>query len=497
MSATSAPVKEGKKSFAPELSASPSFLSGAIYKQIRLPPINNGQSTQTIAPGGTVDITFQITPRVMNLAKTKLFYQMQLAAPGDNGGGPAVNYINVVHNTSFGELQYISLTPETGRTIAEVQNANNYLRMTGLMNMDRETYLENGYDDAFAMSKVAAANNVTATPALYQANGAAGGAAAVAATVPDEEVKYLDFGAEAAVYPAAGSWRNRRVPLGMFKGTILSLDKDIYFPCNMILKVTLSVPKIGFRTLHTSTATPYTGAVPLAGNVTFQNFNLLVAQETRPDIIEQVRAFYSKPGVTIPIEWLKVQKSNQQGNQHNPQLNISSADGKFIRRIISSPFAAREDSNYGLDNSNIIPSAGTFNAGGKVISYRTVLDSNPIQNYDVSCVPTNLSGVNAGIVPFPSEDYEHNRKFLHNSGVLDIWAYYKSWFHVEDFLGFADKKQLDAFTIGGMPTTEPHKYEIVAQTVQDSAGAFLTLNWYQYAVMGRDLVFTGNTVDLV
>jgi hypothetical protein len=184
MSATSAPVREGKKSFAPELSASPSYLSGAVYKPVRLPPINNGSAQQSIAPGGTVDITFQITPRVMNFAKTKLYYQMQIPAQG-------AGQIPVVHNTSFGEIQYVSLTPETGRTVAEVQYANNYLRMTGLLNMDRNKFQENEIDDGFYESELAAASNHTAAPAIYQAAGAAGGGAGPTATVNFREVKHV------------------------------------------------------------------------------------------------------------------------------------------------------------------------------------------------------------------------------------------------------------------------------------------------------------------
>jgi len=272
------------------------------------------------------------------------------------------------------------------------------------------------------------------------------------------------------------------------------MDKDIYFPCNMVLKVTLSVPKIGYS--HQA-ASNTAGAAALINEIKFQNFNLMLAHETREDIVQQVKAFYSKPGVTIPIEWLKVQKTNQQGNQHNPQLNISSSDGKYIRRIISSPFAASEQSNYGLDNSNHVNEDGKDTSGGKVMSYRSVLDSNPIQNYDISCVPSSGAGVNAGVVPFPSDDWEHNRKFTYNSGILDLWGYRKSWFHIDDFLGFADNKNLDGFAIGGLTTAEPHKYEIVAQIAKDSAAAYLTLNWYQYAVMGRDLVFNGTTIDLI
>jgi hypothetical protein len=114
---------------------------------------------------------------------------------------------------------------------------------------------------------------------------------------------------------------------------------------------------------------------------------------------------------------------------------------------------------------------GKDTSGGKVLSYRSVLDSNPIQNYDISCVPATGAGVNAGVVPFPSDDWEHNRKYTYDSGILDIWGYRKSWFHIDDFLGYADSKNLDGFTIGGLSTVEPHKYEIVAQIAKDSGDA--------------------------
>lgn len=489
--------KKLNKTFASQLQSAPTYFSGATYSTVRVPPINNGSATQTVAPGSSLEVNFLITPKVINLAQTTLYYQLLVANQIDNA-------YSVLHNTSFGEIQSISLAPESGRVIADVPEARNYLRMIGLITKPMDDFMTSVPDDGLNPSGTLVANNITAAPAQYVALGATGGTA-VPASVNYNEVKHLTFSSTRGVAAAVTTIsKTRKIKLGLFKGTLFALDKDIYFPQNMVLKVVFSLQKVGWACVEATAnaaasaaalqAQPFLLASELTVGMTMSNMNLLLQTETRPDIIEQVQAYYKQSGVRIPIEFLKLFKTSQSGSQHNPQMNISSADGQAIRRIITSPFAQLETKNYALDNSNITDSAGV-GAQGKLISYRTVVDGDPVQRNDVSCIQPNLAGAN--VVQYPNDDWELNRKFFKKSAVQDQAGYYKSWFHMDDFLGQPDLNAIDAYSVGGLKTDKPHKYEIVAQVAKDSAAAFLTLNWYMYAIMSRELVFGDTSVDVV
>lgn len=479
--------KKLNKTFSSQLQSSPTYFSGATYNPVRVAPINNGNANQVVNAGSSLEVNFLITPRVINLAQTTLYYQMQIAKQN-------ATFI-IAHNTTFGEIQSISLAPESGRVIADVPEARNYLRMIGLMTTPMTEFSDTVADEGLNPSNSLIATNATATPAQYVAAGATGGTV-VTATTNYSEVKHLvaQTGAVNTDFPNEGGSKTRKLKLGRFKGTLFALDKDIYFPQNMVLKVIFSLQKVGFTSTTAAAASPTTAVAALAGPMTLSNMNLILQCESRPDIIEQVQAYYKQSGVRIPIEFLKLFKTSQAGAQHNPQMNISSADGQAIRRIITSPFAQSEVANYALDNSNITDSAGA-GASGKLVSYRSMIDSDPLQRVEISCLQPAALGAN--VASFPNDDWEYNRKFVKKSAIQDQAAYYKSWFHLDDFLGQPDLNAIDAYSVGGLKTDKPHKYEIVAQVAKDSANAVLTLNWYMYAIMSRELVFGDTSIDVV
>ncbi len=223
----------------------------------------------------------------------------------------------------------------------------------------------------------------------------------------------------------------------------------------------------------TSNANPSTGAAQLANatGMSLSNLNLYLQCETDAKICEQVEAYFKKPDATLPIEFLKHFKTIQAGNQHNPQLNIATADGSTLRRVICAPFAQSEVANYALDHSNLIDgtSAATYLTSGKVWQYRTVLNTEPEQKYDVSCIPP-VAGV-ANLVQYPSDDWVFNKRFMLGSAMQNKELYRLKWFIQSDYLnapGLLSPMQADAFEIGGLKSETPMKYEVVAQTCQDS-----------------------------
>ena len=74
------------------------------------------------------------------MAQTILYYQLQIDAQ-------AAPQFTILHNTTFGEVQSISLAPESGRVIADVPEARNYLRMIGLITNPLTEFLDTVADE--------------------------------------------------------------------------------------------------------------------------------------------------------------------------------------------------------------------------------------------------------------------------------------------------------------------------------------------------------------
>jgi hypothetical protein len=494
MGGSAAPPKSSSdsKASAPELVNDPVKFKGASYTWVRQPPINNGNSVQTIGIGSPLVVEFLIPPRVFNLAQTVLYYQMQI--PAEAGGFIACPA------TTFGEIQSVTLVPEKGANPADVQEARNYLRIIGCKSLSKAEFDDKIQEDGIFPCGTSAAYNPTAAPPVYQAGGVAGGTSAPA-SLDQREPKYLKFGtATNQVYPSgAGTTETRRLKLGVFKGTLFAHDKDIFFPQNMTLRVVFSSQKAAFVTQ--SNVNPATGCTGLtnAAGISLSNLNLYMQCETDATIIKQVESYFKTPGVELPMEYLKFFKTVQAGSQHNPQITISSADGLTLRSVIASPFAQSEISNYALDNSNLIngTSAATSIQSGKVWQYRTLLNTEPEQKYDVSCIPP-VSGV-ANVGQYPSDDWVYNKRFMTGSAMQNKEMYRLNWFIQSDYLnapGLLSPMQADAFEVGGLPIDKSLKWEVVAQTCQDSAANYLTLYWYLYAVCGGKLIFAeGNELQ--
>ena len=466
---------------APQLDEKVQAVDTPHYVFSRLLPLSGGQS-QTVGSGAQQEVLFELpSTNVINLAHSYLSYQMAIPAQG------ASTYIHVPMDT-FGEISQIQLMPRGGAPIADILYANNYLKMIRKPYTAKVEFDEMVEEDGLYQSNLPAAQNPSATPAIYQAAGAAGGVP-VNASINFKEPQYIKTSQAAnAVWPVAAGTQLRQVKLGYFKGTVLALDKDEYFPQTMVLRIVFSGSKVGWS--GTSNVNPATGSAPLTGNITLSQLQLYLAAETREDIIK-LRMAESQRGKEISVPFIWYARVNLTGASQAVQVRMTGSNGSFCRRILIAPFAPNETNNYIFDHSNVTGAAGTVTTGGKLLSYYTTIDGKRQQQYDIGCVPPNSAGVS---VAYPGDDYLLNKKFLSGSVIQSKEMYKLNWLHIEDFV----EGMGGALGPGGLELgKDERQYYFYAQTIcSDSAAATMAINWYVFYETTRKLKISSNLVQI-
>jgi len=228
------------------------------------------------------------------------------------------------------------------------------------------------------------------------------------------------------------------IPFSIFKNTFLELDKLIYFPNGINLKITWAPStKIAYTT--NAINSPFTDAAALTENVQINNLKLNIAVETnvllKTTIINKVKnGSYTVQFPSVQTHFRTVGSNNQ-----TVEYEITTALGLRLQKIYHSLFNNNQSSNTAYDNNNI--------NGVKTSSYQTYLDSNPLQVALIDCNE--------------KQDYYLHKNILRKSVLTNANIYQYNWFHCDDFTGglkndeFVDVPQENV--VCGLPLVG-HKY---------------------------------------
>ncbi|MGV8131484.1 MAG: hypothetical protein ACP5N7_05295 [Candidatus Pacearchaeota archaeon] len=164
-----------------------------------------------------------------------------------------------------------------------------------------------------------------------------------------------------------------RLPLGMIYGTLLAVDRDLYYGQQVRLTIKFNAGKyLGF---NTATSVQSVGATPTELTVCplISNVVLKLAVETNQAIADDLRNKIMSSGVTFDIpfthSWRTVSSS---ASSDSITRRLNSSHGKKCMRIITGVF-------NNLDAHAMY--SHIYNAdGAKWTAFRSYLDSKPIQD---------------------------------------------------------------------------------------------------------------------
>jgi hypothetical protein len=397
------------------------------YKYIKFPPTNVSQAI--FNPTNTNLIQFRIPAlSTINLAKSYIQYNFSIPAGG-------VNNWTVLSETGC-DFTSVQLQPSTALNIVDLNFAHKFVHIMQPYRSKLAQDFLSGANDIMSKNRcglqpaqnniqIASQDGLTTLPGVWA--GAQG--------ILDRQ--QLSFSSQ----PNTAVSVNRKVPLDCFVNTLLALNKDLHFPCDLYLNLTL-LPLFNVFTYTTTPQTPTNAATQTlpAASITCTSFNLYVAIETNENITKSLIADINKGPMKIPIPFTynSLQITPSSVSQSSASFIVSKNNGRQLNGIGVSFWNINSNSLLCYDCSNV---QGRF-----VSSYSTYLDSTNLQQGQQNVFNPNAS-YSVSIfsqVPYTyGDDYMINHEWIKGSCILNYPGFQQTWLH-QDLFGiqsFEDESQ--------------------------------------------------------
>ena len=449
--------------------------SGPSYRVSKIVPISSGQ-TASLPSTSTTNVQFEIPTAVVNLAKSKLFFDITIPA--------LASTYPWIYADPLALIDRIQLSTRSGVSLVDIQGVNNFSTMvTPLMTSNTELYQRSvgglthaGLTPVTTYGSTSASTDSQQCPVqgIQMYNGLATqnyrfddvAATASSAEVSYSEQRYLFIN----VTVNTACCLSYQLNLELLEHSILSLNKDLYFNENIILSITFApTSKFAWTTL---TAVPAALPLPIALPLVVSNLSLYLMIETNTNIINGLRDKVLSPeGFNILCPFVYSQKINTGNAPSSSSIfqRFNRGHGRSILRTYWSLFHGTESANTTLDRTNVNLA--------KVTSYRSTINNMNVQEFPIDCGR--------------SEDWLINSDILDASSILSIDQFKYQFTHVDDFTSmrpmcFADDtmecgKSLDQEVTYGVYVNHP-------STVTTS------LNHYLFTVVQRELRIAGGQI---
>ena len=387
------------------------------YKYVKFAPTNVSQAI--FNPSNTNLVTIRLPAlNTINLAKSFLQYSFTIPAGGANNW-------TVVAETGC-DFTSVQLQPSTALNLVDLNFANKYVHLIAPYRKKLEVDHLAGACDIMSKNRpslqpaqnniqIASSDGLTTLPGVY------------ASAAPYFDRQYLSFSSQ----PNTAVTVNRKIPLSAFDGTLLALNKDLYFPCDLYLQLTLSP----LYNIFTYTTTPQTPGVLAnqtapAAAITCSSFQIVLAVEVNESITNSIIAEINKGGLKLPIPFTynSLQITPSAVSQSSCSFLVPRANGRQLNKIITSVWNINQNSllNYDCNNTQ----------GCKISAYNSFMDGTQLQAGMQNCFNPNAS-YNAAIWPsFPysyADDWTNNLDSIKGSSIVNYGMYGQSWMVADQF----------------------------------------------------------------
>ena len=424
----------------------------SYYMYRRLFPL----SEPTIATNGTAYSEFEIVPsQVFNLSKSYLDFDVDKVAPAAN-----TNY-NYFHNGFIAPIDSIELTTAGGRQLVYLQNVP---YMTKVM-LSPTTAYDDFLSNPVALPAIAASGTCgsfrhgmfhkndsvnTLDDDLLGARVVVGQGGSVVVT-GDSYTGVSHWISGSAVNTAVGT--RCSIPLAQFAGSLLSVNKDLYFGQTIRLRITWNQGKFwGFESLNPPTAVT---TAPFATAPVITNDRLRLAIQANPISEQAIKQRVLSEGITLNVPYTHTFKYNFQvgAGEVSPTRKINKSHGQRLLRIFTAPFNPNGESVGGSIYCQ------NYNAGDRMFGQvRSQLDGKNLQD-------SNLITANGDLYTYLQDRLDKSvggsiRQFLNSSYMLDDWTPWKT----------KDSIHGDSM-VAGLSLAEERQYDITFTLTQLLGGA--------------------------
>lgn len=432
------------------------------YRYQRYPLSNIASASVAVHPSSTTELQWTFPANVdFNPSKKLLEYNQVFA-------GEAGRCIWVYEDAAT-TISSIKFGNASGEFMVDLPYANMYTSVVTKLDTDKEEFETNDIVDGLSRAPIAADNYFPpgiAIPAgnVYNEPVAAG---RITAIYPD--VRYARHS-----LALGGAVRVRRsIPLSIFKGTFLAMDKDVKFGEEMYLTIQVAPSNMMGYTTDKITD-PTSDPKPFATQPTLtQVYMQLASQQDAVMLAEVQQKFESAEGLKMIFPYVQTWRTPSSvpavgtPTPTSITLNMVPTMGMCLKRIVHSVFNASADPNRVYDHHNM--------DGDKILSYRTNLGNKPLQNDILQCSQTHL------------DDWRENRFLLKGSAIENSASYYYNWLHCDSFCNPSRSSSIpEDNMLEGIPITEQLQWVFEGTALQN-------LQHYTWATLVRTLVSKRST----
>lgn len=479
------------------LDYSPKEISSGSYV-LRLVNPENGQPTLSL--NSTTNTDFLLPNQVFNLARSYLNFNYTIPAL-------ALNWHHA-HSGFLAPIDGIVLSTASGVRLVEMNNLPEYTKIAWRPQTDYQEFLtfpchSNSEATVGAVTQPGQLfNRIRAASsklddAAYVASSfhvATNNGLEINAAANDQNVAAADDYNAVANYIASPTAETAlavrvQLPLKMIYGSLLAVDKDLYFGEQLRLTIRWNQgTKWGWTSATSSfegtAATADLAAAQLPSLTTVQ---LRVAVEVNDAIAQGLKSKVMGEGLNLNVPFTFVYKAVGSATASDVTTvirKLNRGHGAKLLRVLAGLYTSSQTGNIYCNNYNY------FTAGGVVptkwLSYRTMLDSKPIQ--DDTLLMSDMSA------------YQYHAEKLKGSVIKD----FKDWAQcptiIEDFSGVINAKDYpenDTANSGLDLTTER---EFAFQYTNTSAGGAqgaAALNVYLFCICQKKLHIGKDGVQLM
>lgn len=496
------------------LQSDPRYDLSDVYPQ-------TGDRTLTIDPNVGRSIEFELPPRCINLARSKLEFNLEIQ---DMDGQNADAWEALVHSDAISFVERVEVFTRSGVRLMDLDRQQLWSKISNSYFNDPDAYSASQIGNNLSVSSGKHRHRVhTAQPWIQKISDPADQKTAYNYMKETPEGLEDHFRTEFQV-PTDKLSAKYSLDLGSFRDSILAVDKSLYFG-GQVLNVKLHIAghndwiskrlataaspifdtNDGNYLVTAAQSDQQVTSLPTTVSVAMTSLCVRCAFESNPVLISQIKSkVMSDKGLKLFIPYVhsfQETRPTPSDGKLTQIVRLNRGHGLRVQRLV---FTATNSyaNNINLANytkkfgtSNCVQLVEQKNAGGaierkfmtkaKIASYYTTLNNRRLQERDIIIQENN------GF--YTLDSYNYMKPVLEGSISDSIEGHLENWAHVDAFDAYNCKKKDFTNVVAGLPLSDDMQYAVNVDQKANADNLILST----FAVCQRSLQLKADSISLV
>jgi hypothetical protein len=438
-----------KQEYAPSIDYEEKVFNHPSPLMVKITPIGGTTSPAiSVSSSGTLS-EFQIPSKVVNLSKSYISFDMEWASV-------AADKSSYFYGNTASVIDRIVVSTIGSNTIlADISNVGNYVAAVAAAHTSIEDFLDKPNGDADFATTIGAAQklpveDITRSDTELNPHPKPSG--------DSSNPKYTGVKHLIKLGGTGARFLSIKLPLSAFKGSVLSVDKELYFSgetlniaiywaaantYGFIADFTAATPGVPGTSFPTPDVyDPTSNASPLATAPVISNLTMYANVEQNTILTSRLVNKVNTEGLTMPVPVVWTSKQNLAQGEPSLTLNITKSHGNTLLWVAYAPF----------DNTPINATAKVHTTAS-IDYYNTYLNQIPVLS-------------NSGIDVNRGEHWIYNKESLSGSAIQSVSAYNNAFTHFDNFTGMSLPEFIKHSTLtnGIDLTRETQQWQVRATT---------------------------------